>query len=71
MAIEHWIWFPAGGVVLGVLYGLYGTRRFRDARLDRDYADEEAAPYDSPASQNPVMDQYMRILDRDTRPPKY
>lgn len=70
MAVESWIWFPVGVAVLALLYGLYGTRRFRDPRLDRNYSDDEAAPYDAPASQNPVMDQYVRMLDRD-RPPKY
>ena len=67
--VENWVWFPAGVVVLGLLYGLYGTRRFRDARLDRTYADDEAAPNDSPASQNPVADQYIRMLDPDGRSP--
>jgi hypothetical protein len=67
----NWWWWALGLVVLGVLYGLYGTgRRMRDPRLDRNYSDDEAAPYDSPASLSPRMDSYMRMLDED-RPPKY
>jgi hypothetical protein len=70
--LEDWTWLPIGGVALGVLYGLYnlGQRRLRDPRLDRDYSDDEPAPYDSPASLNPRMDQYVRMIDQD-RPPKY
>ena len=57
---------------IGLCSGLYalGARRMRDPRLDRNWSDDEAAPYDSPASLNPRMDTYMRMLDED-RPPKY
>jgi len=37
-------------VLLCVLGGcFYATRRFRDPRLDRDWSDDEATPYDAPA----------------------
>jgi hypothetical protein len=59
-------------VVMGTLFGLYtlGGRRQRDPRLDRTWSDDEPAPYDSAASLNPRMDQYMRMLD-DEDAPKY
>jgi hypothetical protein len=59
-------------VVMGVFYGIYtlGGRRQRDPRLDRDWSDDEPAPYDSPASLSPRMDSYMRMLDEE-QPPKY
>lgn len=67
MATEHWYALPAAAVVLGLFYGLYGTRRLRDPRLDRDYSDDQAAPYDSPASSSPRMDAYMRVINDDGR----
>ena len=37
-------------VLLGALGGGYYTmRRMRDPRLDRDWSDDEATPYDAPA----------------------
>jgi hypothetical protein len=36
-------------VLMCVLGGcFYATRRFRDPRLNRDWSDDEPAPYDSP-----------------------
>lgn len=66
---DHWWFWAIGAVALGLLYGLYGTgRKMRDPRLDRDYSDDEPAPYDAPASLNPRMDQYMRMLNDDDHP---
>jgi hypothetical protein len=60
---------PAAVAALGLGTWLYGSgRKMRDPRLDRDYSDDEAAPYDGPASLNPQMDQYMRIVNDDDRP---
>ncbi|MBV9272009.1 MAG: hypothetical protein JO165_13025 [Candidatus Eremiobacteraeota bacterium] len=48
-------------------------RRLRDPRLDRDYSDDEPAPYDDPAckSLNPRMNSYMRMIDPDQDRPRY
>lgn len=73
MAHFSWFtWFPFAALAIGLGYGIYGAgRKLLDPRLDRDYSDDEAAPYDTPASLNPRMDQYMRMLDGDDGRPKY
>jgi hypothetical protein len=43
----------------------------RDPRLDRDWSDDEAAPYDAPASLSPRLDSYMRMIDPRRDRPRY
>lgn len=63
--------FPLVAVVIGIAIAFYrGGSRLRDPRLDRDYSDDEPAPYDSPSTLSPRMDQYMRMLD-DESPPRF
>lgn len=36
-------------ILIGIVGSWYSSRRLRDPRLDRDWSDDEPAPYDAPA----------------------